>query len=31
MSDIARTGYLDQDKRLIVDNQEVAVIYWRCG
>jgi len=31
IAEIARTGFLTKDKRLILDNQEVAVIYWRCG
>jgi Eukaryotic glutathione synthase len=31
MVEIAKCGRLEQDKRLIVDNMEVAVVYWRCG
>ena len=31
MAEIARCGRLEQDKRLIVDSLEVAVVYWRCG
>ncbi|XP_034028059.1 glutathione synthetase [Thalassophryne amazonica] len=29
--DVCRTGSLDQDKRLFVDGQEVAVVYFRYG
>ncbi|XP_076596737.1 glutathione synthetase [Chaetodon auriga] len=29
--DVSKTGYLDQDKRLFVDAQEVAVVYFRNG
>lgn len=29
--DIAKTGYLDQKKRLFVDGKEVAVVYFRNG
>ncbi|TMS01560.1 Glutathione synthetase [Larimichthys crocea] len=29
--DVCKTGYLDQDKRLFVDGQEVAVVYFRNG
>ncbi|XP_038578947.1 glutathione synthetase [Micropterus salmoides] len=28
---VCKTGYLDQDKRLFVDGQEVAVVYFRNG
>jgi hypothetical protein len=31
MAEIGKCGRLEQDKRLIVDNMEVAVVYWRCG
>jgi len=31
ISEIARKGFLNQDKCLMLDNREVAVIYWRCG
>lgn len=30
-SDISRTGQLKDDKTLIVDGYEVAVVYFRCG
>ncbi|KAM6976526.1 glutathione synthetase [Aplochiton taeniatus] len=29
--DVCNTGYLDKDKRLFVDGQEVAVVYFRNG
>lgn len=31
MAEIARSGHLTQEKGLIIDNMEVAVVYWRCG
>ena len=31
IAEIARKGFLNPDKSLVVDNMEVAVIYWRCG
>ncbi|CDQ68227.1 glutathione synthetase isoform X1 [Oncorhynchus mykiss] len=29
--DVAKTGFLDQDKRLFVDGREVAIVYFRNG
>ncbi|XP_059188474.1 glutathione synthetase-like [Centropristis striata] len=29
--DVYKTGSLDQDKKLFVDGNEVAVVYFRCG
>ncbi|XP_058266104.1 glutathione synthetase isoform X1 [Hemibagrus wyckioides] len=29
--DVSRRGFLDQDKRLFVDGQEIAVVYFRNG
>lgn len=31
LTEVADQGHLDEDKRLIVDGHEVAVIYYRCG
>ena len=31
LTEIANEGKMDENKRLIVDGQEVAVIYFRCG
>ena len=31
LTEVAKQGKLDDEKRLIVDGQEVAVVYFRCG